>query len=180
MRNSARGAVPRAEQAGRRTVIRPVKMNFTHASGAVDPPDVGPPNGWKAKRRLNLIYTLVKGPESGYLWEGGRMQNNPTQRTSSSRPIPGGNPVPEGHGGGYGEPGFGEAQKVSLSSDPRLHLLSIVINFLVVSELFIAMYFASRNPDALTPTFFTVFFSLLIPTIIGAVIGRRLIARAGP
>lgn len=107
------------------------------------------------------------------------MQNNPTQWNSLSQPVPDENSAPDTHGGEYGEPGFGEAQKVSLSSDPRLRLLSIVINLLVVSELFIAMYFASQNPDTLTPTFFTIFFSLLIPTIIGAIVGRRLIARAG-
>lgn len=75
------------------------------------------------------------------------------------------------------EAGYGEAQRVSISDDPRLRLFAMGINLLVVIELFIAMYFASQTPDRLTPVFFTLFFSMLVPTIIAAVVGRRIFAR---
>lgn len=78
----------------------------------------------------------------------------------------------------YHEPAMGEAQKVSLSSNPRMRLFAVLINFLVISELCVAMYFAQQTPDRLTPVFFKVFFSLLVPTLVAAVVGRRLIAKA--
>ena len=76
------------------------------------------------------------------------------------------------------EPGMGEAQKVSLAHSPRLRLFALLINVLVVSELVVSMYFAQQTPDRLTPVFFKVFFSLLVPTLVVAIVGRRLIARA--
>ncbi len=78
----------------------------------------------------------------------------------------------------YHQPGMGEAQKVSLTASPRLRLFALLINVLVVSELCVAMYFAQQTPDRLTPVFFKVFFSLLVPTLVAAVVGRRLIAKA--
>lgn len=78
----------------------------------------------------------------------------------------------------YHEPGMGEAQKVSLTSSPRMRLFALLINVMVVSELCVAMYFAQQTPDRLTPVFFKVFFSLLVPTLVAAVVGRRLIAKA--
>ena len=76
------------------------------------------------------------------------------------------------------ESGMGEAQKVSLTSSPRMKLFALLINLLVLTELTIAMYFAAQDQDRLTPVFFKIFFSLLVPTVIGAIVGRRLIARA--
>lgn len=76
------------------------------------------------------------------------------------------------------ERGIGEAQKVSLATSPRLRLFAMFINFLVVSEVFIAMYFAAQTPDKLTPIFFKIFFSLLVPTLALAFWGRRRIAKA--
>jgi len=76
------------------------------------------------------------------------------------------------------EKGMGEAQQVSLATSPRLRLFAMIINVLVVGELFVAMYFAARTPDSLTPVFFKVFFSLLVPTLIVAFLGRRWIAKA--
>ncbi|MDL2316208.1 hypothetical protein LJC59_03915 [Desulfovibrio sp. OttesenSCG-928-A18] len=78
----------------------------------------------------------------------------------------------------HGEGGYGQAQKVSLSTSPRMRLFAIGVNLLVLVELFVAMFFASQNQATLTPVFFKIFFSLLVPTIIGAIVGRRLIARA--
>ena len=76
------------------------------------------------------------------------------------------------------EKGIGEAQKVSLATSPRLRFFAMIINVLVVGELFVAMFFAARTPDSLTPVFFKVFFSLLVPTLIVAFLGRRWIAKA--
>lgn len=78
----------------------------------------------------------------------------------------------------YEERGMGEAQKVSLTSSPRLKLFALFINILVISELFVAMYFANQTPARLTPVFFKIFFSLLLPTLLLAFAGRRLIAKA--
>lgn len=76
------------------------------------------------------------------------------------------------------EAAMGEAQKVSLTSSPRLRMFAILINVLVLTELFVAMYFAQQTPARLTPVFFKIFFSLLVPTLVVAFVGRRLIARS--
>lgn len=76
------------------------------------------------------------------------------------------------------ERGMGEAQKVSLTSSPRLKLFALLINVLVIGELFVSMYFANQTPERLTPVFFKIFFSLLVPTLVLAFVGRRLIAKA--
>lgn len=73
---------------------------------------------------------------------------------------------------------MGEAQHVNLASSPRLRLFAVCINLLVILELCIAMYMASLDQSRLTPIFFKVFFSMLVPTLIGAAVGRRLIARS--
>jgi hypothetical protein len=75
------------------------------------------------------------------------------------------------------EGGMGEARHVSLTHDPRLRLFALFINLLLIIELFVAMFFASQDPDRLTPVFFTLFFSMLAPTIIAAVVGRRIIGK---
>ena len=99
------------------------------------------------------------------------MQNSNTSSSPADPTFAGEQPVGEGN--------MGEAQTVSITSDPRLRIFSLVINILVVSELFIAMYFAAQDQDRLTPIFFKVFFSLLIPTLVAAFVGRRLLARKG-
>lgn len=86
--------------------------------------------------------------------------------------------VPEDPEPAAPEAGIGEAQKVALSGSPRMKLFAVFVNLLVLAELTAAMYFAALEPDRLTPMFFKIFFSLLIPTIICAFVGRKLIARA--
>lgn len=72
---------------------------------------------------------------------------------------------------------IGEAQAVRIASGlPRL-LLTVTINALVLVEVFIAMYFAAKTPDEITPVFFKVLFSLLIPTLFLSFIAKRLISR---
>ena len=74
---------------------------------------------------------------------------------------------------------IGEAQSFELTGSLHQRLLAIGINLLVIGELFIAMYFAAQDQDRLTPIFFKVFFSLLVPTLIVAFIGKWIIrARA--
>jgi hypothetical protein len=77
------------------------------------------------------------------------------------------------------ESSFGEAQSVQLARGvPRL-LLTVATNLLVLVEVFIAMYFAAKTPEEITPVFFKFFFSMLLPTLALAFILKRLIARKG-
>lgn len=57
-------------------------------------------------------------------------------------------------------------ESVDLIQDIRQKLLAVAINLLVIIELFIAMYHASGNQEEFTPRFFTMFFSLLLPTLV--------------
>ena len=52
-------------------------------------------------------------------------------------------------------------------------LLAIGLNCLVLAALFIAMYRASLYPDDFNITFFKTVFSLLIPTLLVGLIGKR-------
>ncbi|MDR2489206.1 MAG: hypothetical protein LBD42_06930 [Desulfovibrio sp.] len=77
------------------------------------------------------------------------------------------------------EEALGEAQAVQLAYGlPRL-LLTVATNLLVLGEVFIAMYFAAKNPDEITPVFFKLFFSMLLPTLILAFILKRIITLKG-
>jgi hypothetical protein len=74
---------------------------------------------------------------------------------------------------------LGEAQSVPLASGlPRL-MLTVAVNALVLAEVFVAMYFAAQTPDEITPIFFKLFFSMLLPTLLAAFILKRVIARRG-
>ena len=75
------------------------------------------------------------------------------------------------------QPGMGEAERVEVATGLPRRILTLTVNLLVISEVFVAMFFAAKDPDTLTPVFFKVFFSLLLPTIVGAWAARRLIAR---
>ncbi len=71
---------------------------------------------------------------------------------------------------------YGGAQHVSVTSSFALRLLAVAVNILVLAELCVAMYFGSQDMDNITPIFFKVFFSLLIPTIVGTIIMRRILS----
>lgn len=75
---------------------------------------------------------------------------------------------------------LGAPQQVTTS----LHLPHILyvtaVNVLVLAELCAAMYMATQNPDEFTPVFFKVFFSLLAPTLVLAVVGKRFVPKAKP
>ncbi len=99
-------------------------------------------------------------------------------QTPSTTPFAAQSPAQEHQEADAQSHDMGAAQKVSLTSSPRMKLFAVCVNVLVLAELTLAMYFAAQDPDRLTPVFFKIFFSLLVPTIIAAIIGRRLIARA--
>jgi hypothetical protein len=90
-------------------------------------------------------------------------------------------PAPEDPGRETAQPSeegaLGEARPFSLTDDPRLRLFALFINLLVVIELFVAMFFAARDPDNLTPVFFKLFFAMLTPTLVVAFVGRRVIGK---
>ena len=69
-----------------------------------------------------------------------------------------------------------EAQSTILD-DPRGKVLTIVVNLVVLTDLCVAMFFAAKQPDSLTKVFFKVFFGLLIPTLIGSAIAKRIFLR---
>ena len=70
---------------------------------------------------------------------------------------------------------FGEAQTVNVTTNIYQRILALVVNLLLIVQLFIAMYFAAQSPDRFQPEFFSWFFRMLIPTLIGAYIVRRMI-----
>ena len=75
------------------------------------------------------------------------------------------------------ENAIGEAQNVQLAGGLPRGVLTFIVNILVIAELFVAMYFAAQNRDEITPVFFKVFFSLLLPTLVISAVAKRLIAR---
>jgi hypothetical protein len=52
--------------------------------------------------------------------------------------------------------------------------LVVLADLLVLAELCVAMYVAHHHPQRFTPVFLTVFFGLLLPTVI---VARRLLNR---
>lgn len=63
----------------------------------------------------------------------------------------------------------------------RQWLVVIVMDVLVISELFIGMYMASAQPDDFTVIFLKAFFGMLIPTlVIGVWVKRHFRNRAAP
>lgn len=73
---------------------------------------------------------------------------------------------------------LGAPQHVRTSLDPRHILFVIFVNVLVLAELCVAMYMATQQPDEFTPVFFKTFFTLLVPTLVLAVVGKRFVPKA--
>lgn len=71
---------------------------------------------------------------------------------------------------------YGGAQHVSVTTSFSLRLVAVAVNILVLAELCVAMYFSTQDMENMTAIFFKVFFSLLIPTIIGTIILRRILS----
>lgn len=57
-------------------------------------------------------------------------------------------------------------------------LLVIVLDVLVLAELTLSMYIASKNPDSFTPTFFKAFFGMLVPTLVAGWLFNRSFRRS--
>lgn len=70
-----------------------------------------------------------------------------------------------------------EDHEFSIINNAKVRNLTIGVNLLLLIELCVAMFFAAKDPENLTPVFFSVFLPLLIPTIIGAIIAKRLIIK---
>jgi hypothetical protein len=70
---------------------------------------------------------------------------------------------------------LGTAQQVQTTlSLPHIIRMGI-INVLILTELCVAMYMASTNPEEFTSVFFKVLFSLLVPTLILGYYSKRFI-----
>lgn len=70
---------------------------------------------------------------------------------------------------------YGEAQHFEYTTSLSQKIFALVVNLLVLGELTIAMYFASKTPESMTPVFFKIFFGLLLPTLVGAIFVKRFI-----
>jgi hypothetical protein len=64
-------------------------------------------------------------------------------------------------------------QTVAGFTSLRHFLFVLTVNLLVLAETCIALYRATQDPDNFTPAFFEAFFSLLVPTLVLAAVGRR-------
>ena len=63
--------------------------------------------------------------------------------------------------------------EVDVAKNPWQWILVIVMNLAVLTELCIAMYLATNDPDDFTATFIKAFFGMLIPTLVIGIIARR-------
>jgi len=72
---------------------------------------------------------------------------------------------------------FGGAEEVNLVSSTHQKILAVSANLLILIELTIAMFFASKAGDDFQPAFLKLFFSMLIPTLIVWVIAKKLLTR---
>jgi hypothetical protein len=54
-------------------------------------------------------------------------------------------------------------------------IVIILVDCLILAEVFIAMYFAHYNPEQITVLFMKYFFSMLVPTLIFAKVTMRLL-----
>jgi hypothetical protein len=68
---------------------------------------------------------------------------------------------------------LGAGQQVQVSMTLPQFIRTVIVNVLVLAELFVAMYMATQEPEEFTPVFFRVFFSLLVPTLILAILSKR-------
>jgi len=65
--------------------------------------------------------------------------------------------------------------EAGIEESPRQWMLVIVMDVVVLAELFLAMYLAVAGSGDFTATFIKAFFGMLIPTlVVGALAKRRL------
>ncbi len=57
-------------------------------------------------------------------------------------------------------------ERKSVMIDIQRKIAIIIVNFLVLAELCISMYFGAKDPENLTPVFMKLFFAMLVPTLI--------------
>jgi len=75
---------------------------------------------------------------------------------------------------------LGAAQPVQVDLSMGHIIFVVTVNVLVLVELVIAMYMGHLNRDEFSPVFFKSFFSMLVPTLILAVIVKRFIPKTKP
>ena len=63
--------------------------------------------------------------------------------------------------------------EVDVAKNFRQWILVIVMNLAVLTELCIAMYLATNDPDDFTATFIKALFGMLIPTLVVGVLAKR-------
>jgi hypothetical protein len=68
-------------------------------------------------------------------------------------------------------------QTVAGFTSLRHFLFVLAVNLLVLAETCVGLYRSSQDPDNFTPVFFETFFSLLVPTLVLAAVGRRFFRR---
>jgi len=71
--------------------------------------------------------------------------------------------------------GAGQPVQASVTLPNLIRLAAI--NILVLTDLCVAMYMAAQNREEFTPVFFKVFFSLLVPILVLALVSKRFIRR---
>ena len=72
---------------------------------------------------------------------------------------------------------MGAAQPVQVDVSMGHIIFVVTLNVLILVELFIAMYMGHLNRDEFSPVFFKSLFSMLIPTLILAIIVKRWIPK---
>ncbi len=71
----------------------------------------------------------------------------------------------------------GAPEEIKLVPGLGLKLFAVVVNFLVLCELAVAMYWAFLHQETYTESFFKMFLGLALPTIAVAFIGKRILGR---
>jgi hypothetical protein len=61
---------------------------------------------------------------------------------------------------------------------PKQWILVVVVDVLMIAELVLAMYLASLRPDDFELIFMKRFFSMLVPTLAIAFLGKRFLRQA--
>ena len=72
-----------------------------------------------------------------------------------------------------------ESQEHQRELSTRQKIVVVIIDLLLVIEVFVAMYHASKVPDTFTSTFVKFFFAMLLPTLaVGYLTNRFMRAKA--
>ncbi len=70
-----------------------------------------------------------------------------------------------------------ESQEHSRELSTRQKIVVVVIDMLLVIEVFVAMFHASTAPDTFTATFVKLFFAMMLPTLALGYLTNRVMRR---